>query len=98
MIGRGCYGRPWFASQVAHALRTGGRAPDPTLAAQKMIMMDHYSSILEHFGVDAGVRLARKHLGWYSRGLPGSAEFRRRVNRLGDPGAVTALSTGSTTR
>src|SRR5580658_855112 len=70
MIGRGCYGRPWFPAQAAHYLRTGVRLPDPPLAQQKAIMVSHYHGMLLHFGRDAGLRLARKHVGWYSRGLP----------------------------
>jgi nifR3 family TIM-barrel protein len=91
MIGRGCYGRPWFAAKAAEFLRTGQRLPDPTLAQQKAILLEHYQSMLEHFGTDAGLRLARKHVSWYSRGLPGSAEFRAGVMRLVDPDAVRAL-------
>ena len=91
MIGRGCYGRPWFPGQVAQFLRTGTRAADPPLAVQKQILMEHYHSMLSHFGADAGLRLARKHLSWYSRGLPGSAEFRAAVNRLTEVAAVLAL-------
>jgi tRNA-dihydrouridine synthase B len=91
MIGRGCYGRPWFPAQVAHFLRTGRRLPDPPLAAQKIVLLDHYEAMLAHFGTDAGLRLARKHLGWYSRGLPGSAEFRAAVNALTEVPAVRAL-------
>ena len=91
MIGRGCYGRPWFPAQVAHYLRTGEYLSEPPLAAQKSILLDHYAAMQSHFGTDPGLRLARKHLGWYSRGLPGSAEFRATVNRLGDPAEVRAL-------
>ena len=91
MIGRGCYGRPWFPAQVSHFLRTGERVPDPSLAQQKRIMLAHYDGVLAHFGHDAGLRLARKHLAWYSRGLPGSAEFRAGVMRLTDAAAVQAL-------
>ncbi len=94
MIGRGCYGRPWFPRQVAHFLRTGTRLPDPPLAEQKAILLRHYRAMLEHAGLDAGVRLARKHVAWYSRGLPGSAEFRAAVNRLGDAPAVERLIDG----
>ena len=94
MIGRGCYGRPWFAAQVAHHLRTGQRLPDPPLAAQKQILMEHYRSMLSHYGTDAGLRIARKHVSWYSRGLPGSAEFRAAVNRLTDAPAVLRLIDG----
>ena len=91
MVGRGCYGRPWFIAQVVHFLRTGQRKSDPSLDAQKDIITEHYVSILETFGSHAGVRLARKHISWYSRGLPGSADFRAAVNRLADADAVLGL-------
>jgi tRNA-dihydrouridine synthase B len=90
MIGRGCYGRPWFLAQVIHYLTTGVRLPEPELAGQKAIILTHYRAILDQFGRSAGVRLARKHLSWYSRGLPGSAEFRARMNRLPDAEPVFA--------
>jgi nifR3 family TIM-barrel protein len=90
MIGRGCYGRPWFLAQVIHYLTTGTRLPDPDLARQKAIVLSHYNAMLDQFGRSAGVRLARKHLSWYSRGLPGSAEFRAGMNRLADAEAVFA--------
>jgi tRNA-dihydrouridine synthase B len=91
MIGRGCYGRPWFPAQVARYLTTGERVAEPGLARQKAILISHYHSMLAHFGVEAGLRLARKHVGWYSRGLKGSAEFRAQVMGLGDAGQVIAL-------
>jgi tRNA-dihydrouridine synthase B len=91
MIGRGCYGRPWFAAKAAAFLRTGTCLPDPSLAQQKAILLEHYNAMLDHFGADAGLRLARKHVAWYSRGLPGSAEFRAAVMRLVDADAVRAL-------
>ncbi len=91
MIGRGCYGRPWFPRQVAAWLRDRVRLPDPDLAEQKAILLAHYRAMLDHAGRDAGVRLARKHVSWYSRGLPGSAEFRAAVNHRGDAAEVEAL-------
>jgi tRNA-dihydrouridine synthase B len=94
MIGRGCYGRPWFPAQVAHYLRTGQRLAEPSLEAQKAIILEHYHGMLAQFGTGPGVRLARKHLSWYSRGLPGSAEFRATMNRLPDAPAVLALIDG----
>ena len=94
MIGRGCYGRPWFLAQVIHYLGTGARVPDPDLARQKAIILNHYNAMLDQFGRSAGVRLARKHLSWYSRGLPGSAEFRAGMNRLPDAEAVFAALDG----
>jgi tRNA-dihydrouridine synthase B len=91
MIGRGCYGRPWFIAQVVHFLRTGRHLPEPPLDQQKYVVSKHYCSILEHFGDHAGIRLARKHVSWYSRGLPGSAEFRATMNRLPDACSVLRL-------
>ncbi len=91
MIGRGCYGRPWFPALAARFLATGQRQAEPTLAEQKATMLEHYDAMLRHFGEDAGVRVARKHLSWYSRGLFGSAEFRSAVNKLSSRVAVEAL-------
>jgi len=88
MIGRGATGRPWFPGQVIHYLRTGVALPDPPLAAQLDLVLEHYRAMLAHHGRHRGLRLARKHLGWYSRGLPGSAEFRVAVNREDDPKRV----------
>jgi tRNA-dihydrouridine synthase B len=81
MVGRGCYGRPWFLAHVAEYLTTGCKIPEPTLAARKEIMLRHYEAMQQHFGTQPGMRIARKHLAWYSRGLPGSAEFRQAMNR-----------------
>jgi tRNA-dihydrouridine synthase B len=85
LIGRGTYGRPWFPNQVDHYLRTGGHLPAPPLEEQKQIVLGHYEAILDHYGNNPGVRVARKHLAWYSKGLPGSSEYRQTVNRLDDP-------------
>lgn len=90
MIGRGCYGRPWFPAVVARRLQ-GGTAEEPSLEAQKAILLEHYEDMLDHHGRDPGVRLARKHVAWYSKGLPGSAEFRVQVNRCDRPEAVRDL-------
>ena len=88
MVGRGCYGRPWFPRQVAAFLASGQRLPDPDLAERRAIALGHYEDMLAHYGREHGARVARKHLGWYSKGLPGAAEFRLRVNREPDPGRV----------
>src|SRR5689334_23908667 len=91
MIGRGAYGRPWFLNQAIHYLRTGERLPDPTLAEQYAIVREHFEAMLSHYGQETGVRMARKHMGWYSKGLPASAEFRAAVNREIEPGKVRAM-------
>ena len=94
MIGRGCYGRPWFPAQVAHRLTTGRTQAEPSLSEQKSILLEHYEAMLIHCGIEAGVRVARKHVSWYSRGLPGSAEFRAAVNRTPTAPEVRALIDG----
>ena len=90
MIGRGCYGRPWFIAQVIEWLRSRRRLPDPPLSAQLAILREHYDAMLTHYGTP-GVHIARKHLGWYSKGLPGSAEFRAAVNQVEEVSKVKAL-------
>jgi tRNA-dihydrouridine synthase B len=84
LIGRGTYGRPWFPNQVWHYIQTGEKLPDPSLAEQLTTVMEHYEHLLEHYGQQAGIRIARKHLGWYSKGLPKSTEFRALINSLCD--------------
>ena len=91
MIGRGAYGRPWLLAQVMAALGGDGRAPDPSLDEQYRLIAAHYEAMLDHYGVVTGVNMARKHLGWYTRGLPGSAEFRNRVNQEPEPARVRAM-------
>jgi tRNA-dihydrouridine synthase B len=91
MIGRGCYGKPWFIGQVTQWLRRRGRRPDPPLAAQYDIVRAHYDDMLSHYGTEVGLRIARKHLGWYSKGLAGSAEFRAAVNQTDEVPQVKAL-------
>jgi nifR3 family TIM-barrel protein len=91
MIGRGCYGRPWLLAQVAEYLTSGTLLPEPDLATHYDILLRHYRAMLDHHGRDPGVRLARKHLAWYSKGLPGSAEFRVRVNQADTPEAAEAV-------
>jgi tRNA-dihydrouridine synthase B len=88
MIGRGAYGRPWLIAQVMAAL-TGGRVmPDPTIEEQYHLIVTHYHDMLAHYGETTGVNMARKHIGWYTKGLTGSAEFRNRANQIADPKTV----------
>lgn len=91
MIGRGAYGRPWFLREVMHYLKTREQLPPPSLAEQKTIALDHYEAMLAHYGREAGMRMARKHIAWYSKGLPGSAEFRATVNRSDEPEMVKIM-------
>ncbi|HKW53879.1 MAG TPA: tRNA dihydrouridine synthase DusB [Stellaceae bacterium] len=91
MVGRGAYGRPWFVNQVIHHLKTGERLPDPPLPYQLDTVLAHYEAMLEHYGTAVGVRIARKHVAWYSKGLPGSAEFRAAINRSDEVAQVKTL-------
>jgi len=91
MIGRGTYGRPWFINQVAHFLATHTRLADPSLKEQQAIMHDHIEAMLSHYGSETGVRMARKHIGWYSKGLEGSAEFRASLNQIDQAPAMLRM-------
>ena len=88
MIGRGAYGKPWLLAQVMHWLKSGEKLPNPSFDEQYSVLVEHYWGMLEHYGADVGVKIARKHLGWYTKGLHGSAEFRNRVNFIDDPQQV----------
>jgi tRNA-dihydrouridine synthase B len=91
MIGRGCFGRPWFIAQVIAWLRSRRRLPDPPPPLQFSIVQHHYEEMLSHYGIETGIRIARKHLAWYSKGLPGSAQFRAAVNGFGEAAQVREL-------
>lgn len=85
MIGRGAYGKPWLIGQVMHWWRHGTTIPDPRIDQQYDLITEHYEAMLTHYGKDTGVKMARKHLGWYTKGMTGSAEFRNQVNFIDDP-------------
>ena len=91
MIGRGSYGRPWFLGQVIRYLRTGERATDPAPAERGRILLEHYQAMLDHYGKDSGLRIARKHVAWYAHGLSNSASFRDQAIRETDPARVIDL-------
>ena len=91
MIGRGAYGRPWLIAQVMAGLGGAGPRPDPSLDEQLDVMIEQYNEMLALYGTHTGVNLARKHIGWYTKGLPGSAELRNTVNQQDDPEVVTRL-------
>lgn len=86
MIGRGSYGKPWFPGQVAHYLATGEKPADPSLEEQYEVVKSHYDEMLSVYGTENGIRVARKHIGWYSSGLHDSSSFRFAFNKLADAG------------
>ena len=91
MIGRGAYGRPWLLGQVMAELGGGGSRPEPSLDEQLEVMLQQYEEMLSLYGTHTGVNLARKHIGWYTKGLPGSAELRNKANQQDDPAVVVGM-------
>ncbi|GAA4040831.1 tRNA dihydrouridine synthase DusB [Sphingomonas rosea] len=90
MIGRGAYGRPWLLGQVMADL-AGGEKPDPSMDEQLAMILEQYDAMQSLYGTQTGVNLARKHIGWYTKGLHGSAEFRQKVNTQDDPKVVVQM-------
>lgn len=88
MIGRACQGRPWLAGHIARFLATGERLAEPPLAVRHRTLREHLEALLGHYGAAAGLRVARKHIAWYSRDLPGAAAFRQAVNNTLEPARV----------
>jgi tRNA-dihydrouridine synthase B len=80
MIGRACYGKPWLINQISQELKGLATPAIPSLEAQKKLVLNHLQEMIEHYGEQTAIPLARKHIGWYSSGLKGSAEFRAKIN------------------
>jgi tRNA-dihydrouridine synthase B len=81
MIGRAAQGRPWIFTEINHYLATGTEPAPPSAAWIKDLLLEHLENLYSFYGSEHGVRIARKHIAWYSRSLAGGSEFRRRVNR-----------------
>ena len=88
MIGRGAYGKPWLLGQIMHWWHTGELPEIPSFDEQYATLVEHYRAMLDLYGEDVGVKVARKHLGWYTKGMHGSAEFRNHVNFIDDAAQV----------
>lgn len=82
MVGRAAQGRPWLPGQIAAYLQHGTLIPDPTPLQVREILLEHLDRLHDFYGELSGVRIARKHLGWYAKDHPHAAEFRARVNRV----------------
>lgn len=82
MIGRSAQGNPWIFREIAHYLASGEQLPPPSLGEVKQVMMEHLSSLHDFYGEYLGVRIARKHLGWYVQNLPKGVNFRKSFNLL----------------
>ena len=96
MIGRGAYGRPWIAAAIDRALERGGEAVEPDLSERLAIALDHFADTLQFYGDALGLKVFRKHLGWYIERAPypATADVRRaakaRLCRLETPAEVEA--------
>lgn len=82
MIGRAAQGRPWIFREIEHYLVTGEKLPPPAVAEIQTILLEHLEDLYGFYGTETGVRVARKHISWYTKGLAGSAAFRHQMNRL----------------
>jgi len=82
MIGRAAQGRPWIFREIAHFLATGRRLPPPLVVEVRDVLLAHLEALYAFYGRDAGVRVARKHIAWYTRGLAGAGAFRSGMNTL----------------
>ncbi len=85
MVGRAAQGRPWIFREIAHYLATGQELPPPSLAEVRDILLGHLTHLHAFYGEPQGVRIARKHLGWYAKDRPENAAFRAVVNRAETP-------------
>jgi tRNA-dihydrouridine synthase B len=81
MIGRATYGKPWLISQFREYINAG-RVTDVTSETKYKVIMKHLLMMKEHYGEESASRIARKHIGWYSNGLDGSAQFRKEINQI----------------
>ncbi|MDV3237571.1 MAG: tRNA dihydrouridine synthase DusB [Gammaproteobacteria bacterium] len=91
MIGRAAQGRPWIFREIEYFLATGRHLPEPTVEEIRTIMLGHLHNLYDFYGEHTGVRVARKHISWYSKGQPGGAVFRDRVNRVESAAEQLAL-------
>ena len=82
MIGRAAHGRPWIFREFAHFLETGEHLAPPSPGEMRAVVREHLEGIYALYGEALGVRIARKHIGWYTRGLPGGEAFRRAANEI----------------
>jgi tRNA-dihydrouridine synthase B len=82
MIGRAAQGRPWIFREIEHFLRTGTHLPPPEVREIRDVLIAHLNDLHAFYGLERGARVARKHIGWYTRGLRHSAVFRGRMNQI----------------
>ena len=94
LVGRAAQGRPWIFREIAHYLATGTVLPPPALSEVRDILLGHLQALHAFYGEHQGVRIARKHLGWYAKDRPENAAFRAVVNRAESADAQLRLTRG----
>jgi tRNA-dihydrouridine synthase B len=82
MVGRAAQGRPWIFREIEHYLETGSLLPPPAVDEIHRVLVEHLHDLYAFYGEHTGVRVARKHISWYTKGLAGSAAFRHAMNQL----------------
>ncbi|MBI5107476.1 MAG: tRNA dihydrouridine synthase DusB [Rhodocyclales bacterium] len=92
MIGRAAQGRPWLFREIEHFLATGVEMAPPSVGEIHRILRDHLSDLYGFYGEETGVRIARKHISWYTKGLVGAAHFRHAMNQLQTVGEQLAAA------
>jgi tRNA-dihydrouridine synthase B len=94
MVGRAAHGRPWLFREIGHYLATGSVLEPPDIAEMRAVMLEHLEGIYALYGGETGARVARKHVGWYARALPGGEELRRAANGCEQPATQLAAVRG----
>lgn len=82
MVGRSAQGKPWLFREINHFIETGSLLPSPTLSEKKRVVLNHLHELYQFYGEENGVRIARKHVTWYSAAYPQGAFFRQQFNQL----------------
>ena len=82
MIGRAAQGRPWLFREIEHFIKTGTHLPAPQVDEVHRVLLKHVYELYAFYGEHTGLRVARKHISWYTKGLIGSAHFRHHMNQL----------------
>jgi tRNA-dihydrouridine synthase B len=90
MIGRAAQGRPWLFREIEYFLKTGAHLPAPAISEIRQVLEAHVHELYGFYGEYTGLRVARKHISWYTKGLAGSAQFRHHMNQLESPAAQLA--------
>ncbi len=91
MVGRAAQGRPWIFREIAHFLATGEKLAEPDPLEVRDLLLGHLETLYAFYGESLGVRVARKHIGWYSKGSVGGSTFRRTINQMETPAEQRAL-------